>query len=266
MVLFKRHEERARSVMRDKADLHRNNANGCFAKEVLSGVPVLGACGKGSQLFKAVPIAISLLALAVSASSLYLSFLSFRSGRLPPEVNTRLNEFELVANPISVSASFDFSVSNHSSRTLFIVKCEVATNGLNAGGGGYGERFSPCGLEEFDATGGLELSPSQTEFFSVVHNQDLDSFDPALALKLMGIELGAIESSLAEGPCTAQLSVSRNGAGMNQNCGLMQSSTDHFLSRRPTQKVFDLVLQTGTGDLIRTPVYLSIWQPWPWGT
>ena len=217
-------------------------------------------------MFKAAPIVISLLALAVSAGSFYLSFLSFRSGLLPPEVSTRLNEFKLVDNPISVSASFDFSVSNHSSQPLFIVKCEVSTDGPNGGGGGYGEWFSPCGLEEFDAAGGLELSPGQTEFFSVMHSQDLDSFDPALALELMGIELGSIESSLSEGPCTAQVSVGRTGGGMSQNCGLMQSSMDQFPSRRPTQKVFDLVLQTGTGELIRTPIYLSIWQPWPWGT
>lgn len=217
-------------------------------------------------MFKAVPIVISVLALAISAGSLYLSFLSFRSAQLPPEVSTRLNEFELVDNPISVSANFDFSVSNHSSQSLFIVKCEVATDGLNGGGGGYGEWYSPCELEEFDATGGLELAPGQTEFFSVSHSQDLDSYDPALALELMGIELGSIEAMLADGPCTARISVRRAGAGMNQNCGLVQSSTDQFPNRRPTQKVFDLILQTGTGDLIRTPIYLSIWQPWPWGT
>lgn len=217
-------------------------------------------------MFKAVPIFISLLALVVSAGSFYLSYLSFRSGLLPPEVSTRLNEFELVDSPLSVSASFDFSVSNHSSQQLFIVKCEVATDGLNGGGGGYGERFSPCGLEDFDATGGLELAPGQTEFFSVMHSQDLDSYDPKFALELMGIELDSIHASLAEGPCTARISVSRTGGGMNQNCGLMQSSSDYFPSRTPSQKVFDLVLQTGTGELIRTPIYLSVWQPWPWGT
>lgn len=209
---------------------------------------------------------ISVLALAISAGSLYLSFLSFRIARLPPEVSTRLNEFELVDNPISVSAKFDFSVSNHSSQSLFIVKCEVATDGLNGGAGGYGEWYSPCGLEEFDAPGGLELAPGQTEFFSVVHSQDLDSYDPAIALELMGIELSSIEASLVNGPCFARISVGRTGAGMGQNCGLMQSSTDQFSSRRPSQKVFELIVQTGAGDLIRTPVYLSIWQPWPWGS
>lgn len=227
---------------------------------------VLGACEKGIQLFKAVPIVLSFLALAVSTGSLYLSYLSFRNGLIPPEVSTRLTEFELVGSPVSVSASFDFSISNHSSQPLFIVKCEVATDGLNRGGGGYGERFSPCGLEDFDETVGLELAPGQTEFFTVMHSQDLDSYDPKLALGLMGIELGSIQSSLAKGPCTARISVGRTGSGMNQNCGLLQSSSDQFPSRKPSQKVFELVLQTGTGELIRTPIYLSMWQPWPWGT
>lgn len=233
---------------------------------MLSGGLAHFLLGKGRHLFKAVPIFISVLALAVSTGSLYLSFLSFRSGQLPPEVSTRLNEFELVSNPISVSAKFDFSVSNHSSRQLFIVKCEIATDGLNGGGGSYGKWYSPCGIKEFNATGGLELAPGQTEFFSVSHSQDLDSYDPALALELMGIELISIETLLAKGPCTARMSVGRASAGMNQNCALMQSPTDQFPNRRPTQKVFDLVLQTGTGDLIRTPIYLSMWQPWPWGT
>jgi hypothetical protein len=192
--------------------------------------------------------------------------LSYSRSYISPEFATRLNQFELTNNPISVSAYFDFSVSNHSSKPLFIVKCEVATDGLNGGGGGYGEWFSPCGIEEFESAGGLELSPGQTEFFAVKHTQDLDSYDPNFALELMGIDLTAIQSALAEGSCIARISVRRTGSGMNQNCGLMQSSDEGFISRTPSQKVFDLVLQTGTGDLVRTPVYLSMNQPWPWGT
>lgn len=225
-----------------------------------------GVSGKGDQLLKAVPILVSILALVVSTGSLYLSYLSFRSGLLPPEVSTRLNELILTDNPISVSASFDFSISNHSSQPLFIVKCEVATDGLNGGAGAYTEWFSPCGIGEFEETRGLELAPGQTEFFSVSHTQSLESYDPNFALELMGIDLSAIQASLAEGPCTARVSVHRTGSGMNQDCGLMQLSSEQSLNRKPSQKAFDLVLQTGTGQLIRTPVYLSMYQPWPWGT
>ena len=221
--------------------------------------------GRKVILLKSFPIVISLLALAVSAGSFYISFLSFKSDFLPPEVYTRLNEFRLVDNPTSVSAIFDFSVSNRSSQPLFLVKCEVATDGLNGGGGGYGEWFSPCGLDEFDVAGSLELAPGQTEFFSVSHEQDLDSYDPALALKLMGIEYSSIKSSLIESPCTARISVRRTGAGMSQSCGLVKSAVDQFPGRKPTQKVFDLILQTGKGDLIITPIYLYMWQAWPWG-
>lgn len=217
-------------------------------------------------MFKAVPIFLSLLALAVSAGSLYISYLSYSRSFLSPEVATRLNQFELTNSPISVSANFDFSVSNHSSQPLFIVKCEIATDGLNGGAGGYGEWFSPCGIDEFEDTGGLELAPGQTEFFAVKHAQDLDSYDPNFALELMGIDLAAIQSGLAEGSCIAKISAPRTGSGMNQNCRLVQSSDEEFKSRTPSQKVFDLVLQTGTGDLIRTPVFLSMYQPWPWGT
>ena len=160
-------------------------------------------------MFKAVPIFISLLALTVSAGSLYLSYLSYSRGLISPEVATRLNEFELTDSPISVSAALDFSVSNHSSQPLFIVRCEVATDGINSGGGGYGEWYSPCGIEEFEVAGGLELAPGQTDFFAVKHTQELDSFDPDLALYLMGINLSAIKPSLAKGPCTARIDVSR---------------------------------------------------------
>lgn len=224
------------------------------------------SCEKEKYLFKAVPIFISLLALVISAGSFYVSYLSYSSSFLSPEVATRLNKFELTNSPISVLANFDFSISNHSSKPLFIVKCEVATDGLNGGGGGYGEWFSPCDIEEFESTGGLELSAGQTEFFTIRHKQDLDSYDPKLALQLMGINLINIQSALDKGSCVANISIRRTGFGMNQNCGLIQSSDKDFISRTPSQKVFDLVLQTGTGDLIRTPVYLSTYQPWPWGT
>lgn len=213
---------------------------------------------------KNLSIVISLVALAVSVGSLVLSYLGYRSGFIPPQVSTRLNEFVLTSDPISVAANFDFSLSNHSSRPLFIVKCEVATDGLNRGGGGYGERYAPCGIEEFETAGGLELAPGQTEFFTVNHTQDLDSYDSSLALDIMGIDLDNIRDDLSDGPCVAELSTRRGGASTYQNCALMESSIDSF-SRTPSQQVFVLSLQTGTGELIRTPVYLSINQPWSWG-
>ena len=211
------------------------------------------------------PVAISTLALVVSSSSFYLSYLGYRSGFLPAEISTRLNTFAVSDDPLSISANFDFSVSNHSSRSIFIVNCEVAIDGLPTGGGGYGERFAPCNIDQISSNGGLELASGQTEFFTVEHLQSLDDHSPVMALDLMGIDLAAIRPKLAVGNCVANLSTRRNGGGMNQNCQLMQSSIDSFPHRTPTQKVFDLVLQTGTGDLIRGSVYLSLHQPWPWG-
>jgi hypothetical protein len=215
-------------------------------------------------MFKVLPIIISGLALVVSFGSLYLSSLSFRSGLLPPEVATRLNEFVLADDPLSVSANFDFSISNHSSQKLFIAKCEIATDGFSVGGGAIGERFSPCGIEEFKTPRGFEILPGQTEFFSMDYVHELDQYNPGFQLELMGIDLADIRNSLAQDTCTVEFSFRRMGSSMHQTCGLMQSAIDH--GRKPSQKVFVLVLQTGTGDIVRAPVYLSLYQPWPWGS
>ena len=215
---------------------------------------------------KGAPVFISLLALVVSAGSLYVSYLSYTRIFILPEVYARLNYFELSNNPIAVSANFDFSVSNRSSQAIFIVNCEVATDGLHTGAGGYGEGFSPCGIGQFESAGGQELAPGQTEFFTVNYTQKLESYEASLALKLMGIDLAEIQSSLVDGPCRVQIAVDRNHSSMNQNCALIKSSLEQRISRTLSQKVSDLVLQTGAGELIRTPVYLSTHQPWPWGT
>lgn len=183
-----------------------------------------------------------------------------------PEIATRLNEFEVSDSPLAFSANFDFSVSNISSRPIFIVKCDVVTDGLPVGGGGYGERFAPCNIFQLSADRGLELLPGQTAFFNVQHRQDLDDHSPILALERMGIDLEEIRPTLTVENCIARFFSGRMGSGVNQNCRLMQSSRDQFPSRAPAQKVFDLILRTGTGDLIRSPVYLSVYQPWPWGT
>lgn len=168
----------------------------------------------------------------VSFGSFFLSYVKYRSGILMPEIATHLNEFELSDRPLSISANFDFSVSNRSSLPVFIVKCEIVTDGLPAGGGGYGEHFEPCNIERISAVGGLELPPAQTEFFNAQHELDLDDHSPVLALELMGIDLEEIRPTLSKENCRAKLFAWRTGSAMSQNCQTQRLRADQMSGAR----------------------------------
>lgn len=199
-------------------------------------------------------------ALAISAGGFFMNYQSFQQRTLPPEIFTKINNFQLHSDPLTAVAEIDFSVSNRSSNSTHIVACSVTTDGLNGGGGGYGEQLKPCNFEPNSSSTSLpfEIQSGQTQFFTITHIQDLTSYDGngELALKLMGIDLNEIVESLAEGSCTTSFSVSFRSRAFGQNCPLVESDT--------TQEAFTLLLQTGDGQIVEKPIYLTLNQSWPW--
>ncbi len=205
------------------------------------------------------------LALGASLLALLISYLAYRNDTLPPHVSTRLTQFAVTGRPVTIQAKFDVSISNLSSRSVYIIKCEIAINGIGDGGGGYTESFIPCKTELFDEGKRFEIASGATEFFSLDSEIPVHEHDEKTALSLMGIDVDDISERLEEGPCVADISTRRTGASASQNCSLIQRSSGGFLSDGPSQQVLSFVLQDGTGNIIRTPIYLSLNQVWPWG-
>lgn len=159
---------------------------------------------------------------------------------------------------MSVTAELEISISNRSSNPIFAVSCNIATDRLNTGAGSYGERLKPCDLEDFQKNEPIEILPGQTRFFSFTHTQEnLDSYDLGFALEKMGVDVEQILDAVSAGDCKASFRVGYSGGGFGQSC--------QIASPRTTHQAFSVLVQIGTGEIIRGPIWLGSRQPWPWG-
>ena len=201
------------------------------------------------------PIAVSILSLVVSVGSLYVSADGYFQKRIPPEVFAKLESFKIqkAGTKLLLTAEVVVSVSNKSTSELFIASCNFATSGM-PNGVGYIEGYSPCGLTNFNLS--LPVASGQTQFLAAKYSETLYEGNATHALDAMGIEWSMIREDLERGPCEASFSTSLNSWGMSEICGMV--------SDNPNDKAFDLVIQTGTGNVVKTPILFRGISSWPW--
>lgn len=209
------------------------------------------------------PIAISFVALVVSVLGFGLNYWSFRQNSVPPEVFVLLKKWVVSRKNHSVSGEMVISVSNKSSKTVFIVSCKVATENVSVGEG-HAEKFVPCLLPngDWDDKSDGQIESGQSRFFRVKYELPLE-WDLDYTINAMGINYTDIVASLEKEDCQIEFFLNEFSRGFSQNCALVKGAD---FDQTPAKRVFDLLLQTGSGAVIRKTVLLTNEQEWPWAT
>ena len=208
---------------------------------------------------------ISVVALLVSIGGFAISYFQFSRQDIPPEIFVRAKQISFqtpeVKNPevvgetvLIVDFSFAFSITNKSSRPLFVVSCAILGNGVHVGAGSLGDELYGCEFEGRNANGRLE--PGETGFFDAAIQEDLHSFDFEGVVSVRGWR-AEILNKTRESPdgCGTVFRLSDGGGGYSQSCDLFENE----------QLLYTLYIQTGNGEIIRRDIKFSPTPSWPWG-
>ncbi|MCK0137625.1 hypothetical protein [Aliiroseovarius sp. F47248L] len=212
-------------------------------------------------------IVVSTLALVVSVGGLWISYYKLNREGVPPEVFWNLKSIEV--RPIALNKSdlevasetvleidgeLEISVSNRSSVPVFIVSCKIAGEGVHVGAGGYGERLYDCLVK--DEIGLEKIEPGQTVFISIKFREDVSLYDVHGITYYRGWDGKLLDKVIREGnTCRISFSLTAGGGGWGQSCGLFRGS----------ERLYSILLQTGSGEIIRKTVTVTGTPQWPWG-
>lgn len=218
---------------------------------------------------------VSTLALLVSVVVGAVLVIQFQIESLDPEINVKLDNYRIErsgATAYSITADITFAITNRSSRAIYVSGCKFENERAVQGRGGWERNWSDCSsvMSTVGSDEGLHIKAGQTRFFDEVYQlevsdqflNDGDGFeesDLANSLLRMGIELddeseGRIFASDKD-DCDVAFRLRPQSAGFGGNCRLKRGT-----------RLFNLIVQTTGGELIRETVRFDYAQDWPWET
>lgn len=219
-------------------------------------------------------VILSSLAFLVSACALFISYLQYNSSFIEPELNWKISDYRIDKsgkNSYRISSNITFSVTNKSTKSLYLSGCKFENERAHNGRGAWELKWTDCPVfeENRNSGDGIEVKAGQTRFFDDVY--ELEISDPLLAdkghfgnpelakaLTRMGLIIDEEFQYLfpkGKESCSMTFKLRPESASFGGSCGIERGST-----------LFRLLVLTGDGRTIGSEVRLTFYHKWPWDT